>query len=211
MTKSKLSRIFLVDDHPLLRSAMAQLLEANGFSISGQAESCAEALRHPNLLQSDLAVVDISLGEENGMELIRSLRINSLPILVYSMHEGSNIIRRALEAGAAGFVTKREAAQSLIAAIRTVLAGGRFLSPRAESALMEATPLDVLNGQQRKIYLLLGKGATNEDIARQLNISIRTLESYFVRIQDKLGISGVKKLRCKAIQEFSSVPPSPGI
>ena len=194
-------RIFLVDDHPLVRAALAQLLAGAGFAPVGQAGAPAEALAHPALAASRLAVVDLALGEENGFDLIRKLRARGLAVLVYSMHEGPNAIRRALDAGAGGYVTKREAAESLATAIRAVLGGTRYLSPRAEAALQELTPLNGLSGQQRQIYRLLGQGAANEDIARQLGISVRTLESYCVRIMDKLGVQGVKELRRRAIRD----------
>ena len=193
-------RLFLVDDHPLVRTALAQLLAGAGFDPAGQAGTSAEALAHPALAASHLAVVDLALGEEGGIDLIRKLRARGMAVLVYSMHEESHVIRRALEAGAGGYVTKREAAESLATAIRAVLAGARYLSPRAEAALQELTPVDGLSGQQQQIYRLLGQGAANEDIARQLGISVRTLESYCVRIMDKLGTQGIKELRRRAIR-----------
>ena len=201
MNGSERPRIFLVDDHPLVRAALAQLLAGAGFQPEGQAGGSAEALAHPALAASQLVVVDLALGDESGIELIKELRARGLAVLVYSMHEGSSAIRRALEAGAGGYVTKREAAESLAAAIRAVLAGDRYLSPRAEAALRESTPLDGLSGQQQQIYRLLGRGAANEDIARQLGISVRTLESYCVRIMDKLGAQGIKELRRRAIRD----------
>lgn len=201
MSESAPPRIFLVDDHPLVRAALAQLLAGAGFQPDGQAGGSAETLAHPALAASQLVVVDLALGEESGIELIKKLRARGLAVLVYSMHEGSTVIRRALDAGAGGYVTKREAAESLAAAIRAVLAGSRYLSPRAEAALRELTPLDGLSGQQQQIYRLLGQGASNEDIARQLGISVRTLESYCVRIMDKLGLQGVKEMRRRAIRD----------
>ena len=201
MSESEAPRIFLVDDHPLVRAALAQLLAGEGFAPAGQAGSPAEALAHPALATSQLVVVDLALGEESGIDLIKKLCARGLAVLVYSMHEGSTVIRRALEAGAGGYVTKREAAESLVAAIRAVLAGSCYLSPRAAAALQELTPLNGLSGQQRQIYQLLGQGMSNEDIARQLGISVRTLESYCVRIMDKLGVQGVKELRRRAIRD----------
>ena len=210
MSESEAPRIFLVDDHPLVRTALAQLLAGAGFAPDGQAGSSAEALAHPTLASSRLAVVDLALGEESGLDLIRKLRERGMAVLVYSMHESSTVIRRALAAGAGGYVTKREAAESLAAAIRAVLAGSRYLSPRAEAALQELTPLDGLSGQQQQIYRLLGQGASNEDIARQLGISVRTLESYCARILDKLGVQGIKDLRRQAIRDAGSSKPGAG-
>ena len=126
------------------------------------------------------------------------------------MHEGSHLIRSAFEAGAGGYVTKREAAHSLPEAIRAVGAGTRYLSPRAAVAIEEPTPLDGLSGQQRKLYRLLGQGCANEEIARQLGISVRTLESYCARVIDKLGLQGVRELRQQAIRDTAVSEPSVG-
>lgn len=210
MNRSEPPRIFIVDDHPLVRAALAQLLAGAGFKPEGQANDSAEALAHPALAASQLVVVDLALGEESGIDLIKKLRAKGLAVLVYSMHEGSNVIRRALEAGAGGYVTKREAAESLGAAIQTVLAGVRYLSPRTEAALREFSPLNGLSGQQQQIYRHLGQGGSNEEIARQMGISVRTLESYFVRILDKLGLPGVKELRRQAIRDAMGTKPDAG-
>ena len=211
MNASDKPRIFLVDDHPLVRAALAQLLAGAGFDPVGQAGGIPEALSHPALGTSGLAVVDLALGDESGIELIKKLHARGLAVLVYSMHEGSNIIRRALDAGAGGYVTKREAAESLIDAIRAVLAGSRYLSPRVEAALRDPTPLDALSGQQLQIYRLLGQGVSNEEIAGTLGISVRTLESYCARILDKLGMQGIKELRRKAIRDAGASKPGAGM
>ena len=201
MSVPAVPRLFLVDDHPLVRAGLAHLLQASGFVVAGEAGSSAETLAHPALATKPLVIVDLSLGDETGVDLIKCLRLRGLSVLVYSMHEGAQVIRNALEAGAGGYVTKREAAQSLAEAIRAVGAGSRYLSPRAAAAIEEPTPLDGLSGQQRQLYRLLGQGCANEEIARQLNISVRTLESYCARMIDKLGLQGVKELRQQAIRD----------
>jgi len=206
MTAPSGARIFLVDDHPMVRDGLANMLGGAGFAIAGQADGVQDALAHPALPTSDLAIVDLALGEANGIELVRQLRQRGMAVLVYSMHERSAIVRQALEAGAGGYVTKREASSSLLEAVRAVLNGSRFVSPRAERALNEAAPTDTLNGQQQQIYRLLGRGLANDEIARQLGISVRTLESYAVRIMDKLGLQSMKDLRRQAIQAAASSP-----
>ena len=203
--------IFLVDDHPLVRAALMRLLEDAGFTVTGQAGKGTEALAHPGLSFSRLALVDLSLGEESGVDLIRRLRESGLLVLAYSMHEGSNVVRRTLEAGADGYVTKRESAEELLEAIADVLAGRRHLSPRVAAVLKEPGPLETLSGQQRQIYHLLGQGFSNEKIAQQLGISGRTLESYFVRILDKLSEPGVKELRRRAIGDAVGSDPGADI
>ena len=194
------TEVFLVDDHPLVRAGLAQLLRASGLSVTGEAASGAEVLSHAALRGRPLVVVDLSLGEESGLDLIQQLCQRGLAVLVYSMHEGAQTIRHALDAGAGGYVTKREAAQSLLEAVRAVRSGSRYLSPRAAAALHALTPLDALSAQQRQIYRMLGRGCANEEIAARLDISVRTLESYCSRIMDKLGILGTKELRQLAIR-----------
>ncbi|HRR34866.1 MAG TPA: response regulator transcription factor [Kiritimatiellia bacterium] len=201
MSADHASRIFIVDDHPLVRDALAQLLAGAGFEVSGGATDVREALAHPALAACRLAIIDLSLGAESGLDLIRRLRILGIAVLVYSMHKESNVIRRALEAGASGYVTKSETASSLLDAVRALLAGARYLSPRVEAALRESSSIESLSGQQRQIYRLLGQGFSNEEIAGRLAISVRTLESYCVRIMDKLGAQGARELRRQAIRD----------
>lgn len=201
------ARLFLVDDHAMVREGLATVLTQAGFAICGQAGNIRETFAHPELATADLAVVDLSIGEDSGLKLIQALRARRLPSLVYSMHEDANIVRHAFAAGALGYVTKREVAQSLLEALQTVLTGERYLSPRVAAALQKSAPLDGLNGQQRQLYRLLGQGCTNEQVAQRLGISLRTFESYCVRIVDKLGVSGVKELRQQAIRAARAVAP----
>lgn len=199
-------RVFLVDDHPVVRDGLTHLLQTAGFTVSGEADSAQAALAHPALSQSSLIVVDISLGEGDGVELIRQLCELGKKTLVYSMHEDASTIRHALRAGANGYVTKREAASSLAPAIAAIANGAQYLSLRAATALKEPSELDTLSGQQREIYCLLGQGYANEEIARQLGISVRTLESYCVRIIDKLALETTKALRQHAIRRIKPPP-----
>lgn len=203
-------RIFLLDDHPMVLDGLSNLLRGAGLAISGQAENARTTLEHPGLEESALVLVDLALGEESGIELIKLLRRRGLAVLVYSMHESPQVIQQALDAGAVGYVTKREASGSLLEAIRNVLAGERYLSLRAEKALGMATPVDMLTGQQILIFQLMGQGLSNDDIARQLGISVRTLESYAARIMDKLSLQSMKELRQQAIRDTASSFPVSG-
>ena len=196
--------IFIVDDHPLVRDALARMLIGEGFEVRGAAGDAKETLAHSMLKSSQLAIVDLTLGDQNGIELIRQLRTLEMRVLVYSMHEESNWVRRALEAGAEGYVTKRESALSLIKGIHTVIAGGRYMSPRVAAALEEVSALDTLSQQQFLVFTLLGQGLANEEIATRLEIGVRTLESYYIRIMDKLGVNGTKELRRLATRDFAA-------
>ena len=204
MSAEQKTSVFLVDDHPMVRAGLAQLLQSSGFTVTGEAGSGPETLAHPALSERPLVIVDLSLGEDSGIELIRRLCRLGIAVLVYSMHEGAQTIRHALEAGAGGYATKRDAAESLIEAVHTVHAGSRYLSPRAHAALQTASPVDAMSDRQREIYRLMGRGCPNEEIARHLGISVRTLESYCVRIMDKLGVQGTKELRQLAIREAAN-------
>lgn len=206
MMSSERTSVLLVDDHPMVRDGLVRLLETFGFTAAVQAGSCREALAHEGLNTCRLAVVDLSLGDEDGTEFVKHLRGQGIPVVVYSMHEGSNVIRRALDAGAGAYVTKREVSGSLLEAVEAVMAGARYLSPRAEAALSNVAPEDALSGQQQRIYRLLGSGLSNDAVARELGISVRTLESYCVRIMDKLGVQGVKALRQQAIRNAGTNP-----
>lgn len=200
-------RAFIVDDHPMVREGLANLLQGAGIIVAGEADGIRQALDHPALMQSQLVLVDLSLGEESGLALIRHLRDLALPVLVYSMHERADIIRQALEAGASGYVTKREASHALVEAIRTIAAGQCFLSSRVEKALGTATSMETLTGQQQQVYRLMGQGLSNDEMARQLGISVRTVESYAVRIMNKLNLQSMKELRQQAIRDAASHLP----
>lgn len=198
---SEKAKIFLVDDHPMVRAGLAHILQGAGYAVAGEAGGLKEALAHPGLAQSRLVLLDLSLGAESGLDRLEELRARGPAVLVYSMHQESVLIRRALAGGAGGYVTKREAAKSLLEAVETVLSGALYLSPLAKAALREMPPSEGLSVQQQQLYRLLGRGFTNEEIASELGLSVRTVESYFARIMDKLGIDGMRELRRQAIRE----------
>ncbi len=211
---SPASRILLVDDHPLVRQGLATVLTQAGFAVCGEASSAAETLRHPQLAATDLAIVDLSLTEEDGHDLIATLRARGVGVLVYTMHEEPARVTGAFAAGAGGYVTKREVAHYLIEAVREVLAGRLYVSPRAAAGLtkrMTARRSDDLtfSEQQRHVYRLLGEGASADEIAAELQISPRTVESYCTRMIEKLGLNGMKELRRQAIADRLGGPHGP--
>ena len=199
-------QIFLVDDHVMVRQGLATVLVQAGFAICGQAGDLCGALGHLELPSADLAVVDLSMGEDSGVELIQALCVRRLPALVYSMHEDSNVVRSAFAAGAMGYVTKREVASCLIEAVRCILAGRQYISPRAGLGLVsqslgptapESTP--EFSEQQQRMYELLGEGLGTDEIAQRLRVSPRTVETYGARMIEKMNVSGMKELRRRAI------------
>ncbi|MDY0007548.1 MAG: response regulator transcription factor [Spongiibacteraceae bacterium] len=194
-------RIMLVDDHPMVRQGLAHLLQDAGFTIAGEADGKNEALERIRAGVADLVILDLELDGSSGLALLPILRGHNLRVMVFTMHDDPVTVRQTMAAGADGFVTKRETAQSLLVGIAAVLRGETYLSPRAASALQAAAPEADLTGQQLRVFLLMGHGLGNDEIARQMGISVRTLESYCVRIIDKLGLSGVRELRQKAVND----------
>lgn len=205
-TPPSTNRVFLVDDHPLVCQGIAAVLSQAGFIICGTACSGSKTLEHPQLTSADIAIVDLALGEEDGLKLIPSLRAHGVRVLVYTMYEEPSRVTGSLEAGATGYVTKREVGQYLVEAVRDVLDGKLFLSPRAAAGLAkQAVSRDVdspsLSKQQQVVYQLLGEGASSAEIAAELNVSPRTVESYCARMIEKLGLNGMKELRRQAIAD----------
>ncbi len=189
----------IVDDHPLVRDGLADLLSTAGFEVSAQADNALNALSHPFYQVCEAFVIDLSLGEQSGIDLIRQLSQINKPVVVYSMHEAAGVIKKAFEVGAMGYVAKRETPDILLEAIKSVLSGKTFESPYVKEILANNNSTKELSDQQKQIFILLGRGWSNVDIANEMNISVRTLESYFVRIMNKLEIHGVKNLRQEAI------------
>jgi len=208
---SKRKQIFLVDDHTMVREGLAVVLTQAGFEICGQAASISETLAHPGLIFAHLAVIDLSLGEDSGLTLIKALADRKLSLLVYSMHEDAYYIQSAFSAGALGYVTKREVSSSLVEAVTQTLMGCRYLSPRAALTLLNVPkkptetksatsfPSTDFSEQQQRLYRLLGEGLDTDEIATKLGISPRTVESYCARMIEKLNLSGMKELRKQAI------------
>lgn len=199
-------RMLVVDDHPALCEGLALLLAPEGITVCADARTAADALAQAVTSRPDVALVDLSLGGDDGLTLVADLHARGLPILVYSMHEDARHVEGAFAAGALGYVTKRELHRVLVEAIRLVAAGGRFVSPNAALALAEhhiepATHDNerLLSDQERQVYHLLGQGESTQAIAEVMSISPRTVESYYARIQDKLELTGMHALRRHAI------------
>lgn len=197
-------RLFMVDDHPAVRQGLRLLLEQEGILICGEAGDIPTALEQLPASSPDLVMVDLSLGEASGLTLLKHLsRLHpQLPLLVYSMHEDSFHIRQALAAGASGYVTKREISSVLVGAVGGLLAGRRYLSPRAQSLLGQVSgepqASEPLSPRELRVFHLLGEGYTTAGIAGELGVSRRTVDSYFARIMDKLDVRGMEELRRRA-------------
>lgn len=182
------------------------LLGADAHVVCGEAASRAETLERLVDARPRLTLLDISLGEDNGLELIGWLLQHDVLVLVYSMHEDVMAIEGSFRLGAQGYVSKREDSRILLTGVREVLAGRRFISPRGAQVLAgrvitssRADWLARLSERELQIMEMLGQGLSNVDIAKTLTISVRTVESYCARIMEKLQLSGMKELRQQAI------------
>ncbi|MFH1139457.1 MAG: response regulator transcription factor [Pseudomonadota bacterium] len=208
--------VFLVDDHPAVTEGLTILLSRYGIVVRGQAGSREKALRALATVVPDLVLVDLSLGSDNGLDLIADLKSAGMKTLVYTMHDDAWHIRSALAAGANGYVTKREITDTLPDAIGAILAGQRFLSPGAAEALAAGDPAaekqiawDRLSAREREIFRGAGEGLSTVDIADELQISVSTVETNIARIISKLGLSGTKEMRRRAIQHLRNIKPGP--
>ncbi|MGC8491301.1 MAG: response regulator [Syntrophobacteraceae bacterium] len=204
----KVARIFLIDDHPVVRQGLKQLFAQESHIICGEAQNRSETVERIGASQADIALLDLSLGEESGMSLISWLRKAGVRVLVYSMHEDAETIEKAFAAGAEGYVTKREMEDALFCALTDLLAGKRYVSSLAARSLANQAlspprpdPEQLLSQREGNILTLLGRGDSNADIAAALCISVRTVETYCSRMILKLGLNGMKELRRYAIQK----------
>jgi DNA-binding NarL/FixJ family response regulator len=193
-------RILLVDDHPAVRQGLALLLATASIQVVAEAGTLGEARARLAHQKPDVAVVDLSLEGEDGLALLAHLHQAGVPALVYSMHTDPQRVAAAFEAGARAYVAKRDHHDVLMDAIRHVAAGRPFLSPTASAALTERFTPAELSAQEREVFRHLGEGAKPAEIAAALNISVHTVESYFARLQVKLGLEGMSQLRRRAIR-----------
>jgi DNA-binding NarL/FixJ family response regulator len=199
------ARVFLADDHPAVREGLTLRLLQERFEVCGEAENLAGLLAAIDGSRADIALVDLTLCEESGLDLIPELRRRGIPVLVYSMHEDAETVRRAFARGATSYVTKREASAVLVDAVRRTLAGEHYVSPRIAAALEAARDLDMaasLSEREHQTLTFLARGEANADIAAALGVSVRTVESYCARILVKLNLDGMKALRKYAIRDY---------
>jgi DNA-binding NarL/FixJ family response regulator len=207
-------KIFLVDDHPIVRQGLAQLIDNEAdLVVIGQGEDAYGSLRAIRDAKPDLALVDVSLKDSDGIELVKELKAHcpDLPILVLSMHDESLYAERALRAGANGYVMKQEAPQTLLAAIRTVLSGNVYTSPKMGAALLQrmvggkkssgtGLPMDRLTDRELEVFRMIGAGKSVKEIANDLFLSVKTIEAHREHIKEKLNFKTSAELLRFAIR-----------
>jgi DNA-binding NarL/FixJ family response regulator len=204
--------VFLVDDHPLVREGLANLINRQeDLNVCGEAGDSAEALDGIAKTQPDVALIDISLRNESGLELVKNLegRFPNVALIVLSMHDEALYAERALRAGARGYVMKRETTKSVLTAIRRVLAGDVYVSERVVSAMARrmgsrksaaSSPVERLSDRELEIFRLLGQGRTTSQIAEDLRLSLKTVQAYCARAKEKFGVSSLTELLRAAIR-----------
>jgi len=205
-------RVVLIDDHPIMRHGLAQLVRTEaGLDVCGEAGSAREGLEVVGRLKPDLAIIDLTLPDKNGLELVKDIRAMhpATQCLVLSMHDEALYGERSLRAGARGYVMKEEAADHLISAIQKVLGGGLYVSETLNARMLEqvagssrarTTGMDSLTDRELEILELIGKGVATKNIATQLSISARTVEAHRAHIKEKLGVTDGAALVRHAVQ-----------
>jgi DNA-binding NarL/FixJ family response regulator len=201
------TKVFLVDDHPLMRQGIAQLINGQpDMEVCGEADDAPTGLKGIEQTKPDAAIVDISLKGTNGIELIKNLRAlyKFLPILVLSMHDETVYAQRVLRAGALGYVMKQDAAEKVVAALRRILEGEIYVSEAVGSQMLHqaltgrgkpnASPVDRLSDRELEVIQSIGRGKATREIAKELNVSVKTIESHRAHIKDKLGLKNASEL-----------------
>ncbi len=197
-------RLFLVDDHPLVRDGLRSRLGGlPHLRIVGEAGGAAEALARIEVAAPDLVLMDVGMKEVNGLDLAALLleRHPSLRVLMLSMYDNPAYVQRALQAGARGYVLKDAPASEIVAAIEAVAAGGTFLSPAVSQGLFRsqaARPL--LTPRESEILAALGRGQTSKQIARELGLSVRTVEAHRQNIKRRLELDSMAELIKYAVE-----------
>jgi len=197
-------RVLLVDDHPLVRDGLrARLSLAEGLETVGEAGNATEAMARLAETRPDLVLMDVGMKDVNGIELTRLLleRAPALRVLMLSMYDNPEYVQRALQAGACGYVLKDAPAAEILAAIDAVAAGGTFLSPGVSRRLFRnQAPRPLLSARESEILSALARGASSKQIALDLGLSVRTVETHRQNIKRKLEIDGQAELIKYAVE-----------
>ena len=206
--------ILIVDDHPVLRRGLASMIKSEpDLVVSAEAATCQAALDAIQQSKPDLVIVDLELeGGDDGLDLVKDLkkRHPQIPALVLSMHDEAVYAERSLRAGARGYITKQQLDETVLVAIRQVLAGEMYMSDKlrarlatkfvAGQTLETDSPLAVLTDRELQVFRLIGEGRTTRQIAEAVNLSIKTIESHREHIKQKLNLESSAELAQRATQ-----------
>ena len=215
--KNSAKRLLIVDDHPMMRTGLAQLIgNEPDLKVVAEADNARQALAVVEKNNFDLALLDISLPDKNGLELIKDLRAvrPGLMILVVSMHDEMIYAERVLRAGGRGYIMKQEGGEKFLRAIRQVLAGQIYVSDKMSSIILEifsgrptetsSSPVQKLSDREFEVFQLIGQGIGTRDIAEQLHLSVKTVEVHRANIKKKLDLKTAPDLVRQAVRWFDS-------
>jgi DNA-binding NarL/FixJ family response regulator len=216
-TESNKRKVFIVDDHPVVRDGLISLINhESDFYVCGETGEARQALKSITELKPDVVIVDITLGDSDGIELTKDIKARhpKLPVIVLSMHDESIYAERALHAGARAYLMKDAVSDRIITAIRTVLSGEIYVSDIMAKKLLRKlagnhvdsinAPIDSLTDREFEIFRWIGQGHKSSRIAQRMHISVKTVETYYARIKEKLDLANAAELLQYAIKWASS-------
>ncbi len=212
-SKKPKHKVLIVDDHPIVRQGLAQLINQEaGFVVCGDAGDIPQALQAIKACRPDIVIVDISLGHSSGIRLIENLSDNypGLSILALSMHDESIYAERCLKAGARGYIMKQEPPEKVAAALKEIINGGIFISEKLGTKLLHkfvagktdapSSPVELLSNRELEVFQLVGKGLKTRRIAEELNLSVKTVETYIDHIKKKMNFDDSRNLFLHAVR-----------
>ena len=211
------SKVFLVEDHPVTRDGLAQLINyQEDLCMCGSAGTAAKALSGIETSQPDLVIMDVSLPDGHGIELVKDLkaRYPELRILMLSMHDEALYAERALRAGAGGYIMKQESTNTVLAAARQILRGKTYLSPKLQQRVLQrfaagipptlTSEIERLTDRELEIFELIGRGRGTREIAQHLRLSVSTVETHRAHLKEKLELESATELIRRAVEWVSS-------
>jgi len=205
--------VFLVDDHPIVRQGLTLLINQEAdLAVCGEAEEMHSALVAILAVRPDILIVDISLNGPDGLELLRNIRVKAprLPVLILSMHDESVYAERALRVGANGYIMKQEATEKVLVALRRILSGEIYVSEKIANSMLQHyvhgtnsaphSSVAELTNRELEVFRLIGEGHGTRQIADELHLSVKTVESYQAHIKEKLSLRSARELVQHAVQ-----------
>ncbi len=211
------TRILVVDDHPIVRQGLSQLINQEAdLTVCGQAEEATAALEAMTTLRPDFVIVDISLNGPDGLDLLKTIRAQdqAMPVLILSMHDEALYAERALRAGANGYIMKQEATDNVLVAIRQIVHGEIYVSDRVAKRMLlqfvshtnlpKRSPIDGLSDRELEVFRLIGRGHATRQIAEELHLSVKTVETYQAHLKDKLSLKSGRELVQHAVRWVAS-------
>jgi len=217
MTPAGKTRVFVVDDHPIVRQGLSQLINREpDMMVCGEADNARTALDALDPSKPDILIVDVSLEGPDGIDLLKTIRSRDakLPVLMLSMHDESLYAERALRAGANGYIMKQEATDRVLTAIRQILAGEVYVSERmaqkmvhqfiGRSGVARRSAIEELTDRELEVFRLIGQGHGTRQIAEELHLSVKTVESYYAHIKEKLSLKNSREMVQHAVQWVTS-------